>query len=180
MVIILRGISGSGKSRLATLLSSEDFHISHGAVAKVVPEPTMATEYTKSLWGSFRSREHKLRKISADDYFMINGEYKFDPKYLGAAHTACLREFHQHISDPKAAIIVDNTNCTLAEFVPYAALANAFNHELHIITLLTEPIVAWKRGKHGVPFSNVVKQAYNLQDSIANWPSWFPQQIFPE
>jgi predicted kinase len=175
MVVVFRGASGSGKSHLAKLLGSTDFKL--GGL-----DPTMspAVAFLKSLWGSIIKREHKFYSISADDFFMTDGEYQFDVKQLGAAHQSCLRNFTDVIRDEKAVIVVDNTNCSLAEFIPYAALANAFAHELHIITLITPPDVAWRRNTHNVPFANIAKQAFVLQDSVVNMPPWFPQQIFPE
>lgn len=174
MIIIFRGVSGSGKSRFTELLKSLDFKF-----GPYEPVRDQATLFVKSLWGSIMASEHKLYDVSADSYYTIDGSYKFDPKFLGAAHAACLRNYYEVVRDPKAAVIVDNTNCSLSEFVPYAALANAFNHELHILTLLVDPVVAWKRNKHEVPFSNIAKQDLTLRQSILDMPPWFPQQIFP-
>lgn len=174
MVIIFRGPSGAGKSTLVELLSSIDFKF-----GEFDPAATPAISYVKQLWGSFINREHKLYKCSADYFFMMNGEYKFDMKLLGAAQTACLRQYYECISDLKAVIIVDNTNTSIAEVAPYAALANAFAHELQIITLLPDPAKCAARNKHNVPFSKIVQQSLRLHESIMNWPAWFPQQIFP-
>lgn len=178
MVIIFRGASGSGKTTLGELLASLDFKFKIGEES-VDPRMTPAISYIKTLWNSFINREHKYYKVSADDFFMINGEYKFDMKLLGAAQTACLRSYYECIADTKAVIVVDNTNTSIAEVAPYAALANAFAHELHIITLLPDPARCAERNKHKVPFSKVVQQALRLQESVLNWPTWFPQQIFP-
>jgi hypothetical protein len=77
-------------------------------------------------------------------------------------------------------LVVDNTNCSVAEVAPYAALAGAYGHELHIITLIGDPLAAWQRNRHGVPFANIVKQDVSLRQSLAEWPPWFPQQIFAQ
>ncbi len=125
MVIIFRGPSGSGKTTLKDLLASIDFKIKVGDEA-LEPSMTPAIAYAKVLWGSIIKSEHAMHICSADDFFMINGVYKFDAKLLGTAHATCLRNFSDLVKDPKNVIIVDNTNCSLAEFVPYAALANAY------------------------------------------------------
>lgn len=180
MVIILRGPSGVGKSSLVELLMSNNFKYGQS-------EPAMRPQiaYIKSIWGSFHDKEHTISKFSADDYYMVDGEYKFDPAHLGTAHNGCLREFARKLLTAYAdttvqhILIVDNTNCTVAETVPYAALASAYAHELHILTLFPADVNAcYARNKHRVPLNNVIKQDLALRTSIAEMPPWFPQQLF--
>lgn len=171
MVIIFRAVSGAGKSRLKELLLSTTFRF-----GEIEPVATPSVEYVRMLWNKIHPAG--IKAVSADDLFIVNGEYKFDAKLLGTAHAACLRHFNELVTDGRSNIIVDNTNCTLSEFVPYAALANAYSHELQIITLVTDPVVAHQRNKHNVPFSAVYKQHLHLQQSISEMPPWFPQQIF--
>lgn len=178
MVIVFRGTSGSGKSMLSSLLRATDFH------AERRIEMTPALAYIEQLWNSIIKKEHVLHYCSADSFFMVNGEYKYDKKMQGAAQQACLREFVSAVArkGPGLAenvIIVDNTNTTIAEVAPYAALANAYAHELQVITILTDPTTSWRRNQHNVPFATVVQQSLRLHASIVDWPSWYPQQIFP-
>ena len=56
---------------------------------------------------------------SADDYFMKNGEYKFDPSKLGEAHGECLAKFRALVKAGAETIIVDNTNTQWWEIRPY-------------------------------------------------------------
>ncbi len=179
MVILFQGPSGSGKSTLTELLSSTNFKFKIGD-QEVEPAMTPAISYVKQLWNSFINREHKFYSVSSDYFFMLNGEYKFDVKLLGAAQTACLRQFYECVCDPKAVIVVDNTHTSIAEASPYIQLGNAFAHEVQVITLLPDPVKCAERNKHNVPFSKIVQQSLRLQESISNWPSFFPkQQIFP-
>jgi predicted kinase len=183
MVIIFRGTSGSGKSALIKLFRSIDFTLDVTAAAAGT-----ASHYVKSLWAQVwtncKSRDGvpDILVVSADKFFMVNGEYKFDASKLGEAHNSCLRHYVDEVSMPRNrdAIIVDNTNCTIAEVMPYAALAGAYRHDLHIITLLGDPEKAWKRNHHGAPFENVVRQDLCLRQSILDWPAWIPQKIFPQ
>lgn len=175
MVVILRGASGAGKSVLADLLlasNATEFDFGTNIVGPAI-------DYCKSLWHSIQKSGDAKHRITADDYFMVNGEYKFDPKFLGAAHNSCLRHYNEIVGREGNTIVVDNTNTSLSEFVPYAAFASAYAHEIHIITLVVSPLKAFSRTRHKTPFSQIVKQVYNLEKSIIEMPPWFPQQIFP-
>lgn len=180
MVIILRGIAGSGKSRLV-----EHFIRHRDPKEELSESRTPAEKFLDSL------RQTVYRTTySADDYFMVNGEYKFDPRYLPAAHQTCLRTFGLGLMDSSTiglgdkthTLVVDNTNTTLVEVLPYVALAEAFSHELHVVTLVKDPIECLTRNRHGVPFSSIIKQDIFLRQSIIDWPGRLAmyQQIFHE
>ncbi len=130
--------------------------------------------------------------LSADDYFMVAGEYRFDPMKLGAAHAACQRKFMRHVvlwerddeddscweSWPKATqdwvLIVDNTNTTITEIAPYAALALAYGHEMEIVSISCDPAKAAERNIHGVPPLVVGQMVQRLRDLQAQLPPWWP------
>lgn len=168
MVIILRGISGSGKSALAGLLTTGRTE---------APISTPALDFVGKLFD--RTSAPKI-VVSADSFFMKEGEYTFDGKLLPMAHGLCLRKFSETICElPKKLVVVDNTNCSVLEVAPYAALATAFQHELHIVTLIGDPYLCWKRNKHSVPFKNILHQDMYLRKSFTEWPSWYSQEVFP-
>lgn len=180
MVIILRGISGSGKSSLI------DHFIRHrDPKEELSPARTPAQKFLDSL------RQTAYRVVySADDYFMVDGEYKFDPRHLPVAHQRCLRAFSRGLVDASVTglgdkthtLVVDNTNTTLVEVLPYVALAEAFAQELHVVTLVKDPVACLTRNRHGVPFSSLIKQDIFLRQSIIDWPARMAayQQIFHE
>lgn len=111
--------------------------------------------------------------VSADSYFMVDGEYRFDPAGLPAAHGACLRDFtralqaHEH-----ATLVVDNTNISVAEIAPYAALALAYGADLRIVTVNADPENAWARNVHGVPAQSIRRMfdALNKRELPPWWP----------
>lgn len=76
--------------------------------------------------------------FSADDFFMQDGEYKFDASKLSLAHNRCLRNFAAELHSAGFGehnlpnFIVDNTNSSIAEIAPYYALARAYGHEVVI------------------------------------------------
>lgn len=177
MVIILRGISGAGKTEIVRAITSG-----------LDPLNPALKDTTYRLWKEETYNKPSPIVISADDFFMVKGEYKFDPKMLPAAHQGCLRSYSKILmgahdllgkGEPTGTIIVDNTNCSLTEVSPYASLAQAYAHDVLVITLLGDPDACWRRNRHGAPFANVLGQDMALRKSLAEWPPWFPQQIFP-
>jgi predicted kinase len=140
-VIIMRGVSGSGKSTYA------------------------------------RKHYPAAYKVSADDFFMKDGEYKFDPKDLSKAHASCLQRFTNLVThDYGGNIVVDNTNTTAVEIAPYAALALAYGHELEIVTLDVPFNVAWGRNVHKVPLEVARPQFERLMRETNSFPRWWPHR----
>jgi hypothetical protein len=173
MVIILRGISGSGKSYIVrNFVDNRPLTASSSPAARFLSQMRMPLNFTV---------------FSADDYFMVGDEYKFDPKYLPVAHESCLRMFcgklerSTNVSTADVGIVVDNTNTTLVEVMPYLALAQAYGHETHVITLISDPAICAMRNQHGVPYTNVMYQDLHLKQSVLEWPQRLArvQQIFP-
>jgi predicted kinase len=113
--------------------------------------------------------------VSADDFFMVRGNYEFDPKRLGEAHGSCLIRFVEAVTDEsKAQIVVDNTNTTVAEVAPYAALALAYGHTLKIVTFVGDWRIAARRNVHGVSEATVESQANRTGEAM--FPPWWPHE----
>lgn len=140
-VVILCGISGSGKS---TYIKN---HLSDADVC------------------------------SADHFFMVDGEYKFDVKKLGQAHGECLKHFVYLVSQKphgnRVPVVVDNTNTSMMEVAPYAQLALAYGHELEIIILEAPLELAHARNTHGVPIQGVQGQHDRLVKLADQLPPWW-------
>ena len=94
MLIILRAVSGAGKSSFARWLAGV-----WNATEEVGRESTVI--------------------CSADDWFMQDGEYRFDPSKLGVAHQACFDKFCDAVKRGVGLIILDNTNTQEREFSKY-------------------------------------------------------------
>jgi len=119
---------------------------------------------------------------SADHFFMVDGEYKFDPSKLPQAHGECLKKFvglisNVYLSLHDVTVVVDNTNTTISEIAPYAALAQAYGHELEIIIIevsgSADLEVAWKRNAHGVPLQGITNQYSRLVKLADQLPPWW-------
>lgn len=113
---------------------------------------------------------------SADAYFTDEfGNYDFIPAELSEAHASCLRQFTDYVRFGAPEIVVDNTNTTVAEIAPYAALALAYGYELEIVTLLVDPSVAGARNIHGVPMAAV--QAMHDRLLKRDLPPWWKHTV---
>jgi predicted kinase len=142
-VVILRGVSGSGKStwakaqaakvRRSLVVSADDYFLK--------PE-----------------RNGTLR-------------YTFDFSRLTDAHDACLRHFADAMATGVPLVIVDNTNTTVAELAPYVALALAYGYDTELRTFTTPFEVAAARNVHGVSVSACEQQANRMRYAIIP-PFW--------
>lgn len=141
-VIICRGLPGSGKS---TRAFNRAYHIG-------------TTGGTSCI-------------VSADKFFEVNGRYQFDPKKLPQAHESCFNSYIDAILDGVDAIIVDNTNTQLWEFIKYVKIAIIAGYEVELDQVTPKDdaeIIAWfKRCIHGVPLDKM-KQMHARWQTITN------------
>ena len=108
-LIILRGVSGSGKSTFAdflvnNLLNKFDTH-------RPYTEPT--------------------QKFEADQWFVDNGE-PWNPRYLSVAHEWCQAEVRKSLQDGYITI-VSNTTTTKKELQPYIKIARDLDVQYFVL-----------------------------------------------
>ena len=104
-VYIVRGCPGSGKSTLARKIAN------------------------------LHSLENKVAKIfETDNYFMENGEYKFNPSKLKENHAKCFNDFLDALNDRHVdVVIVANTFTRKWEYVNYADAAKDSGYEVTML-----------------------------------------------
>lgn len=69
---------------------------------------------------------------STDDFFMVNGEYRFDPKKLGQYHAENHRQADLAMAAGCPCVIIDNTNTAAWEMRPYVESAHAYGYAVEI------------------------------------------------
>lgn len=142
-VIVLRGISGAGKSTYARRLASQ------------------------SIEGA------RVSVVSADNYFMHLDGYKFVPQELSQAHAACFRSFMSSILLGIETVVVDNTSLTASEISPYMLAASAYGYDGVIHQLHCEPTIAYGRSIHGVSPERTVQMARAFEsEKLLPWWSF--------
>lgn len=127
VLVIMRGLPGSGKS-------------------------TLARQIVKA---SLETDDFEPFIFSADDYFVVNGVYRYDPARLQDAHRYIQYQASEAMRKAISPVIIDNTNTQLWEMKPYAVRAVQCGYIIRII----EPMTPWafndkelaRRNIHGVP-----------------------------
>lgn len=92
---------------------------------------------------------------SADDFFMEDGEYKFNPSLIAQAHARCMERFIKMLDGEVDQIIVDNTNTRYWEFKNYIHVAHLAGYAVHVHQMSTpeykDALKCIERNVHGVP-----------------------------
>jgi predicted kinase len=133
-LIILSGVSGAGKSTFADIIAAG------------------------------RDQWHQVKIFSTDDYFMVNGEYKFDSTKLPLYHSFCQDDVMEAMGDLTVDdIIVANTFTVEEHIQSYIALAEEYEYNVIINT-----VENWHESKsvHNVPDYAIERQKTQLLKRI--------------
>jgi predicted kinase len=96
----------------------------------------------------------------ADQFFMVNNEYKFDPELLRAAHDDCQDRVRQAMIDGQSPIAVSNTFSQRWEMAPYQSLAREFDYQVTIVEVQTSlsDFALSMRNLHNCPADIIARQ----------------------
>jgi NEDD4-binding protein 2 len=130
----------------------------------VVGIPREAAEKTviimRGLPGSGKSTKAKSyggTVVSADDFFVQEGEYRFDRSKIAAAHSATQAKFVEALERGDSPIVVDNTNTQRWEMNFYKNKARDYGYDVVIDPVTPDlPLEELaKRNIHGVPLETL-------------------------
>ena len=140
VMVIMRGCPGSGKSYLAKMI-----------VDKSYPS----------------NPNYKQHIFSADEFFMINGVYCYEPLKLDDAHRFCQNNVMTKAREGYSPIIIDNTNMRLWEMDVYLKIGAENGYQLHIMEPLTpwrnSPVTLAKKNVHNVPEDKIRNMLKNYE-----------------
>lgn len=111
--------------------------------------------------------------VSADDFFIVDGEYRFDMTKIGDAHGSCFRRAIEALQAGKD-VVIDNTNCSLVEVAPYVLMGQAYGAEIEIHRIDCDVEIAKARNSHGVPPEAIEAMAAALAEPL---PPWYPEEV---
>jgi predicted kinase len=102
------------------------------------------------------------KRFETDQFFVKNGEYKFDATKLGIAHRMCRMKTEESMEEGCPLVIVSNTFTTEKELEPYLSLAEKYQYR--IISIITENRHG-NKSVHAVPEETLtkMKQRFSIQ-----------------
>jgi len=95
--------------------------------------------------------------LAADDYFMVGGEYRFDPNFLGQAHADCQHRTREALTR-NPVVVVANTFSQRWELEPYFTIARDRGATVHVIDLFDAGLdnaALALRNVHSVPVASI-------------------------
>ena len=101
---------------------------------------------------------------STDEYFMVKGEYKFNPAKLGEYHGKNWKAFANDCEEGIDVVICDNTNIFTDHCKPYVDIAKENGYR--VIQLFFEPDTLeahLARNAHNVPKDSIERMIKGLQ-----------------
>jgi predicted kinase len=122
--------------------------------------------YIKSRWDT-----DKITVCSADHFFMVDGEYRFDESKLSLAHATCMRNFLHALASNVEIVIVNNTNINVHEISPYAAVAAAMEYQFEVIEIKAKTEHCIARNSHGVSAQQIGAMAEAMRREVL--PPWW-------
>jgi len=145
LLMVMRGVSGSGKSTRARELMNEFMEQNPEALVHV---------------------------CSADEFFINSktGKYEFDSKKLPQAHAWCKGRAYAAMSMGADLVIVDNTNTQKWEYEPYLEMAYLFKYDTEecvVGEFDSDSLMLYaQRNEHGVPLSAIMRMANRFEHEV--------------
>lgn len=141
-----------------------------------IPGSGKTTWIQNNLYGS-------VVVCSADHFHEGPAGYEYLVDNAGTAHGICMNRFVEalcvSVFKPDF-LVVDNTNTTMAELAPYAAMAAAAIHPWEIVIADTPLDICTRRQIHGVPGEIMTKLHEQFLKTVEELPSrWYYKKVQP-
>ena len=105
--------------------------------------------------------------FAADDYFMVDGVYRFDPLKLSEAHSECQKAVASNLAH--GSVAVANTFTTSWEAKPYFDMAERSGARVVVVDCfdggMTDEVLAEKNA-HGVPIDAIQRMRRRYEPSV--------------
>ncbi|CAB3227016.1 unnamed protein product [Arctia plantaginis] len=144
IMIIMRGLPGSGKSHLARL------------IVETLIGPSLSS--------------YNNHVFSSDDYFMVRGKYQYDKSYISYAHSWNQNRVETSAIQGLSPIIIDNTNIEIWEMRPYVVQGLMNGYIIEVV----EPMTPWAKiprqlfnmNTHKVPLQKIKRMLDNYVENV--------------
>src|SRR5574344_862936 len=97
-------------------------------------------------------------KFEADDFFMKDGKYNWNPKFIGMAHKWCQNSVRKAL-DAYDVVVVANTNLGLTDVNPYIKIANDALADFEVVAIHGN-----HQNVHNVPEETLEKMRAKMVD----------------
>ena len=98
------------------------------------------------------SEQYNAPVFSSDDFWMVNGEYQFDPQYIDEAHFWNQGRVEEAMQGDEPVIIVDNTNTQFWEMKKYVTMAQKYGYSVVFKEPEWDPRLKTPEGQWDVDF----------------------------
>ena len=104
---------------------------------------------------------------NTDQYFMVDGEYKFDPSKLGSYHMSNLSTFQDCCRQGVNVVVADNTNLRSREYKKYVQSAKEHGYKVIAVVFVPDTVETHlERNTHNVPKETVERFVDTLNQNL--------------
>ena len=128
---LIRGVPGTGKSTLASMIAF--------GIAKC-------------------GQRTRTAVLEANDYFLVNGEFKFDATRVRQSFEWCQIATDKHMREGTEHVFVTNPFTKIEHLRPYEQLAALYGYKVNVITCHN-----WFGNPHAVPVDTLRKMRDSME-----------------